>query len=145
MSNYIKTVCDAIVADIDSGSYSETVNAAVRYAASFDIEDRSGDCLATVVPDSVELSKNSRGYNRHLTTINVVIHKKVASTTNDSEIEAMLLLTEEILDVIAFGEFAGYPVLQTRHDPVMAIDEMHTAHVFVSVIQLVVAVDRAVS
>jgi hypothetical protein len=144
MSNYIKTVCDAVATAIEDGSYSQSVDVAVRYAANFTIEDRAADALVTVVPESVELTKNSRAHNRHQLTVNVVIHKKVGSTANDTDIEAMLLLTEEILDTIAFGTFSGSPVLQTRHDPVMDQETLQTTHVYVSVVQLVVAVDREV-
>ena len=101
-------VCKAIATSLAGGSFSQSVDVNRSYVPAYDIEDLQSTAQVTVL---------NNGYRRNVLTRNkshvvisilarVMVEKSVTKT-DVTEIDAMVLLTEEIRDHLEDNEFDG--------------------------------------
>jgi len=139
----IADIADAVVAELNSGSFSQTLTAQRRYLPTFDLADMQ-DLQVTVVPKSVAILPGGRSHNQHDYAIDVAVQQKL-QTTDNTEIDDLLTLVDEIADHFRFkrlGSFPGAVWLKTENDPVYAQEHLQELRQLTSILTLTFRVMR---
>ena len=139
----ITDIADAVAAEINAGSFSQPVDAKREYLPHFDLEDMQ-TLRVTVVPKSVTTLPGGRGHNQHDYAIDVAVQQKL-QTADNTEIDALMLLVDEIGDHFRFKRLSSYPNamwLKTENQPVYAQEHLQEMRQFTSVLTLTFRVMR---
>ena len=139
----ITDIADAVVAEINAGLFSQSVAATREYLPHFDLEDMQ-TLRVTVVPKSVTTLPGGRGHNQHDYAIDVAVQQKL-QTADNAEIDALMLLVDEVGDHFRFKRLSSYPNamwLKTENQPVYAQEHLQEMRQFTSVLTLTFRVMR---
>ena len=139
----ITDIVDAVVAEVNAGSFSQPVNAQRAYLPEFELAQMQ-NLQVTVVPKSVTTLPGGRAHNQHDYAIDVAVQQKL-QTTDDAEIDDLLTLVDEIADHFRFKRLDSYPGavwLKTANEPVYAQEHLHEMRQFTSILTFTFRVMR---
>ena len=139
----ITDIADAVVAEINAGSFSQSVNAQRAYLPEFELPEME-NLQVTVVPKSVTTLPGGRAHNQHDYAIDVAVQQKL-QTTDDAEIDDLLTLVDEIADHFRFKRLGSYPGavwLKTANEPVYAQEHLQEMRQFTSILTFTFRVMR---
>jgi len=141
----ITEIADAVVAALNSGTFSQPFTAQRLYVPNFDLKDMK-DLHVSVVPRGVELSTASRSLLQHDVQIDVAVQKKLpADTAGDMAVTDELMgLTQEIADFLRnVGNFGDAQWVKTENKPVYSSEHLEQLRQFSSVLILTLRMLRA--
>jgi hypothetical protein len=130
-------IADAVVSQLNAGSFSKAFTATRGYLPRFDLEEM-GDLRVTVVPKSVEISTASRSGHQHDYGIDVAIQRKLEQE-DAAEIDPLMDLVEEIADQFRGSALPTDPqasCVGVANAPVYAQEHMREDRLFTSVLTL---------
>ena len=136
-------IADAVVTELNAGSFSQAFTAERHYLPIFELEDLKG-LRVTVVPKGVAIQSTGRNSNQHDVEIDVAVQKKLTKT-DGTEIDPLMILVEELADHFRFKRltsYAGAVWSKTQNEPVYAQEHLDQFRVFTSVLTLTFRVIR---
>lgn len=139
----ISDIADAVVVDLNAGSFSQTFTAQRAYLPEFELPDME-NLQVTVVPKGVTTLPGSRSRQQHEYTVDIAVQKKL-QTADDAEIDALMTLAEEVGDHLRFQRLPSFPNamwLKTENDPVYAQEHIRELRQFTSILTLTFRVAR---
>ncbi|MBT4867183.1 MAG: hypothetical protein HON53_18925 [Planctomycetaceae bacterium] len=139
----IADIADAVVAELNSGSFNQTVAAQRQYLPTFDLAEMQ-NLQVTVVPKSVAILPGGRSHNQHDYAIDVAVQRKL-QTTDNAEIDDLLTLVDEIADHFRFKRLGSFPDaqwLKTENEPVYAQEHLQELRQLTSILTLTFRVMR---
>jgi len=139
----ITEIADAVVAELNGASFSQTFTAERHYQPTFELPDMK-DLHVTVVPKGLVIHPGSRSQNQHEYQIDVAVQKKF-DKGDAAELDPLMTLVEEIADHFRFRRLGGFPNaawLKTENKPVYAQEHMAELRQFTSILTLTYRVLR---
>ena len=139
----IVDIADAVVAELNGGTFSQTLEVVRLYRPQFDLAEMK-DLHVTVVPKGVEAATVSRSVVQYDVSVDVAVQKKLETETND-EIDPLVNLVEEIATFFRLRRLAEYPNaswLGTTNEPVYSPGHLEELRQFTSVLTLTFRVVR---
>lgn len=136
-------VADAVVADLNTGSFSQPASAQRHYLPAFELKDM-GTLHVSVVPKGIELQAAARAVVQTDVQIDVGVQKKLSSV-EPAEIDPLMRLVEEIADHFRTHRLTGLPEamwVKTANVPVFAPEHLAELRQFTSVLTLTFRVLR---
>ena len=136
MSASIVAIADAVTAELNGNTFTQTFTAQRLYLPVFDLQSMS-DLKVTVVPKGITSSSLDRSRDNFDYQIDVAVQKKV-----NSQIEVMdslMRLVEEIGDYFRSNPLSSYPgarCTNVENTPVYAQDHLQELRQFTSVLTL---------
>ena len=133
----IVDIADAVVTELNAGTFSQEFTAARLYRPEFDLKDMA-TLHVTVVPKGVETVTVSRSVVQYDITVDVAVQKKLESESND-EIDPLMNLVEEIATFFRLRRLAECPNaswLRTENEPVYSPGHLEELRQFTSVLTL---------
>ena len=130
-------VADAVVSELNGGTFSQKFTAARFYRPIFDLKDMS-DLHVSVVPKGIKIGRADRYSNMEDLAIDIAIQQKF-ETGDNAELDALMALTQEIADFFCLRRLAAYPSaiwIGTENVPVYAPDHLEELRQFTSVLTL---------
>jgi hypothetical protein len=131
----ITDIADAVAAELNAASFSQPFEAKRSYLPRFDLAEMK-DLHVTVVPKAVEILPGTRAHNQHDFRIDVAVQKKLTAADND-QIDALMVLVEEIADHFRLKRLEGYSNVawvKTENEPVYAQEHLDQLGQFTSVL-----------
>lgn len=145
MSHPVITLADAVVAELNAGTYSQSFTAERAYVPRFDAD--SGDVLQVqVVPRTDAEAEQTAGIDVREIVIQVGIFKRLVDPVAGevAEIDALMDLCEEIrgeLNRVRLGETDEAVCVATTHDPIYSMEDIDERRVFLTVLAFTFLVD----
>lgn len=138
----ITDIADAVVVDLNAGSFSQAFNAERHYLPVFDLDDIK-DLRVTVVPKGIAIEATGRNSNQHDVEIDVAVQKKLVKT-DATAIDPLMALVEEIADRFRFKRFTSPDAvwIRTQNEPVYAQEHLDQFRVFTSLLTLTFRIIR---
>ena len=139
----IVDIADAVVTELNAGTFSQTLEAVRLYRPQFDLVEMK-DLHVTVAPKAVEAATVSRSVVQYDVSVDVAVQKKLETETND-EIDPLVNLVEEIATFFRLRRLAEYPNaswLSTTNEPVYSPGHLEELRQFTSVLTLTFRVVR---
>lgn len=137
MSLAIETA-DAIVADLNGATWSETFTAERRYLPFLTVEDMGGDVHVSVILKGKDYSILSRSTSERDIKISVAVQYKYTDETN-TELDPMMELAESIADFFEKRKLSnGARCIKVDHDPITLPQHMMENRIFTSIIDLTI-------
>jgi len=139
----ITDIADAVVAELNGGTFSQTFTAKRYYRPIFDLAEMS-DLHVSVVPRAMTIERADRSRNQHDVQIDVAVQKKCEAGDAD-ELDPLMSLVEEIADFFRLRRLVAYPDavwVKTENVPVYAQEHMEELRQFTSVLTLTFRVVR---
>ena len=139
----ITDIAEAVVAELNAASFSQSFTAARAYSPEFELPDME-TLRVTVVPTGITTQPGSRSHRQHDYTVDVAVQKKLQSADND-EIDALMTLAEEVGDHFRFQRLPSFPNemwLKTENDPVYASEHIRELRQFTSILTVTFRVAR---
>ena len=139
----ITDITDAVVASLNSGSFSRPFTAQRRYQPSFELPEMQ-TLQVSVVPKSVSITKATRDSGYFDFAIDIGVQKKV-NTEALAEIDALMTLMDEIADRLRLTRLDGAPQaawLSIQHEPIFAPEHLDQLRQFTSVLTVTYRVAR---
>ena len=129
-------VADAVVTALNAGSFSQPFTAERAYLPCYELDDIK-QLRVTVVPKAIEIQVKDRGTTQDDVAVDIAVQQKLSAADN-SEIDGLLTLVQEIADHLRFGQFAaiGAVWVGTRNEPVFAQEHIDQFRVFTSLLTL---------
>jgi len=136
----ITEIADAVVSDINAATLSQPITATREYLPEHDLTELQ-NTVVTVVPKGVSIQGSTRGQNQHDYQVDIAVQEKVPTGGGKSEIDALMILVEEILDLFRLNRvtvptLGSVPLLRAENDPIYAPEHLNQHGVFTSVITL---------
>jgi hypothetical protein len=142
MAAVILDLADAVVAQLNAATLSQSFTAERLYAPLEDLETLSA-LKVTVVPRALSTRPLSRGKDGFDYQIDIGVQQK--TDLSEAMLDGLMLLVEEIVDLFRPGRLTTYPtapIIDVANQPIWAADHLNEKHVFTSVITLTVKVWR---
>lgn len=139
----ITDIADAVVASLNSGSFSQPFIAQRRYQPSFELPEMQ-TLQVSVVPKSVSITKATRESGYFDFAIDIGVQKKV-NLEALAEIDALMTLMDEIADHLRLTRLDGVPQaawLTIGHEPIFAPEHLDQLRQFTSVLTVTYRVAR---
>ena len=139
----ITDIADAVVAELNGGTFSQTFTAKRYYRPVFDLAEMA-TLHVSVVPRGVTIERADRSRNQHDVQIDVAVQKKF-STGDAAELDPLMALVEEVADFFRMRRLSTYPDavwVKTENVPVYAQEHMEEFRQFTSVLTLTFRVVR---
>lgn len=136
-------IADAVANELNTGSFSQTFIAQRLYRPEFDLTAMKS-LHVTVVPKAIASSSLSRSANQFDVSVDVAVQKKIA-TEEESEIDPLMLLVEELADFFRLRRLSAYANaswLKTENAPVYSPEHLETKKLFTSVLTFTFRVVR---
>ena len=130
----ILDVADAVVSELNAGSFGLPFTAERRYAPRFEMQDM--DTLRiTVVPKGLEIAAASRGEHQHDYQVDVAVQQKF-SEGDAAELDPLMGLVEEIADFFRGRRLESVPAVCVRveNGPVYAQEHIKEMRQFTSIL-----------
>ena len=145
-------IADAVVADLNAGSFGQPFTAERHYLPVFELDDIK-NLRVTVVPKAVAIQATGRNSNQHDVAIDVAVQKKLTKTgtagtgsagIDPTEIDPLMALVEELADHFRFKRFTSPDAvwIRTQNEPVFAPEHLDQFRVFTSLLTLTFRVIR---
>ena len=131
----IADIADAVVAELNAGSFSVPLTAERLYRPDFELPEMK-DLHVSVVPGGVTTVTLGRGRAQHDYRIDVAVQKKFKKG-DAVELDPLMALVEEIADHFRFKRLDGHPAavwVKTENAPVYAQEHMAEMRQFTSVL-----------
>ena len=139
----ITDIADAVVAELNGRSFSQPLTAVRYYRPVFDLGEMK-TLHVSVVPKGVTIERADRSRNQYDFAIDVAVQKKF-QTGDNTELDALLALVEEIADFFRLRRLTSYPAaiwVRTDNVPVYAPEHLEEFRQFTSVLTLTFRVVR---
>ena len=139
----IVELADAVVAEINNGTFSQPVTAVRHYLPQYDLSEMH-ELHVTVVPQEVRLAGGDRSRGQGDFSIDVAVQQKLQRADN-SEIDQLTGFTEELMDHFRARRLGAYPNaawLRTDHRVLYAPEHVVELRQFTSVFTLTYRVLR---
>lgn len=140
----IAAIADAVTAHINAGTFSQPVNAVRMYQPAFTLEDLA-DLRVSVVPRTVGIAAASRESSTFECVLDVGVQKKLPAEDEQTAIDGMLDLVEEITDHLRLKRLPDAPEAAwagIAHEPVVSSESLEQHRVFTSVLSVTYRVRR---
>ena len=132
----IVAIADAVTAELNGNTFTQTFTAQRLYLPVFDLQSMS-DLKVTVVPKGITSSSLDRSRDNFDYQIDVAVQKKVNSQIE--LIDSLMRLVEEIGDYFRSNPLSSYPgarCTNVENTPVYAQDHLQELRQFTSVLTL---------
>ena len=139
----IVDVAEALVVELNAGSFSQSLSAQRHYVPSFELPDMA-DLHVSVVPKGMAIANSDRTRNSHDVQIDVAVQKKFEAG-DAAEIDPLMDLVEEIADFFRLRRLSSYPNahwIKTEHKPIYAQEHWDELRQFTSVLTFTFRVVR---
>jgi hypothetical protein len=139
----ITDIADAVVQELNEGSWSLPLTAERHYRPIFDLKDMA-TLHVTVVPKGVTVERADRSRSQFEYQVDVAVQKKFEKG-DAAELDPLVGLVEEIAEHFRAGRLASYPeaaCTKTEHAPIYAPEHMDELRQFTSVLTLTLRVVR---
>jgi len=139
----ITDIADAVVAELNGRSFSQPLAAVRYYRPVFDLGEMQ-TLHVSVVPKGVTIERADRSRNQYDFAIDVAVQKKF-QTGDNTELDVLMALVEEIADFFRLRRLATYPDavwVRTDNVPVYAPEHLEEFRQFTSVLTLTFRVVR---
>ena len=136
-------VADAVVANVNAGSFSQEFTAERTYQPVFELPEMQ-TLHVSVVPKSILIAAASRSDNFFDCAIDIGVQKKVDADDSD-EIDALMGLVEELVDHLRLKRLDALPAaawLSIENEPVFAPEHLDQQRTFTSVVTVTYRVRR---
>ena len=133
----ISDIAEAVKESLNGATFSQSFNATRHYLPIYDLQDMK-NLHVTVVPKGLAIQPGGRAHNQHDYQIDVAVQKKL-STGDNSEIDPLLTLVDEIADHFRFKRLDSFPNamwVKTENAPVYAVEHLDRFRQFTSVVTL---------
>lgn len=131
----IAKIAEAVARRLSNAALSYPVSIERRYSTAAELSDVETPLL-TVVPMASEITPASRASDYFDCRIDIGIRRRI-DPASDAEIDAMMRLTEEVIDALRREPLPDCPdakFLSLTNDPAFSVDGVEERHVFVSVV-----------
>jgi len=129
----IADIADAVVAELNAGSFSVPLTAERLYRPDFELPDMK-DLHVSVVPHGLEMSTAGRALSQHDVHIDLAVQKKLDAADN-AEIDALMGLVEELAEFLRTKRQFGDAVwVRTENSPVYSQEHLGELRQFTSVL-----------
>ena len=131
----ILNLADAIVAGLNGHDFSQGFTATREYVPSSDLPALASISVV-VVPKAVVIESVTREAESFDCDVDIGIQRKMDISSNVM-LDAMVDLTEEIVDFLRMSRLADYPTagwLSIANEPVFAVEHLDQEHVFTSIV-----------
>jgi len=139
----ITDIADAVVTELNGRSFSQPLTAVRYYRPVFDLGEMQ-TLHVSVVPKGVTIERFARSRNQYDFAIDVAVQQKF-QTGDNTELDALLALVEEIADFFRLRRLTSYPAaiwVRTDNVPVYAPEHLEEFRQFTSVLTLTFRVVR---
>jgi hypothetical protein len=139
----ITDIADAVVAELNGHTFSQSLTAVRYYRPVFDLGEMQ-TLHVSVVPKGVTIERADRSRNQYDFAIDVAVQKKFSSG-DAAELDPLMALVEEIADFFRLRRLAAYPDavwVRTDNVPVYAPEHLEEFRQFTSVLTLTFRVVR---
>ncbi len=139
----ITDIADAVVQELNAGSFSQSFTAERNYLPVYELEDIK-NLRVTVVPKGMAVQSTGRNSTQHDAAIDIAVQKKLDALDN-STLDPLLALVDEIADRFRFKRLDSYPNaiwVNTQNQPVYAPEHLDQLRLFTSVLTLTFRVIR---
>ncbi|MCY3019537.1 MAG: hypothetical protein NTW87_10985 [Planctomycetota bacterium] len=137
MSATLAAIADGVVTRLNAATLSQAFTAIRTWQPSFALSEMQA-LKVTVAPHGRQTEKISRSAQASTCQVDVAVQKKLAKADNE-EIDALVLLVEEIGTLLEFCELPGPPKavwVKTENVPVVAQEHLAELRQFTSVLTL---------
>lgn len=129
----IADIADAVVTELNAGSFSVPFTAERLYRPDFELPDMK-DLRVSVVPHGLEMSTAGRALSQHDVQIDLAVQKKLDAADN-AEIDALMGLVEELAEFLRTKRQFGDAVwVRTENSPVYSQEHLGELRQFTSVL-----------
>ena len=129
----IADIADAVVTELNAGSFSVPFTAERLYRPDFELADMK-DLRVSVVPHGLEMSAAGRALSQHDVQIDLAVQKKLDAADN-AEIDALMGLVEELAEFLRTKRQFGDAVwVRTENSPVYSQEHLGELRQFTSVL-----------
>jgi len=139
----ITDIAEAVVEELNGGSFSQPFTAVRHYRPLFDLKDMAA-LHVTVVPKGIVVERLDRTRNQEDVQVDVAVQKKF-STGDNAELDALVGLVQEIADFFRLRRLEACPEavwVRSENVPVYAPKHMDELRQFTSVLTLSFRVGR---
>lgn len=138
----IVQIADAVVAQLNATSFSQPLQAERHYLPQFELSEMT-ELRVSVVPRSVASKGHDRNRDSFDYRVDVAVQRKLDPTPGN--LDALMVLVEEIADHFRSHPLAGYPqarCTEVENVPVYAPEHLDEFRQFTSVLTLTFRVWR---
>lgn len=138
----IVAIADAVVAELNSTTWSQPLTAARHYQPVFELSEMT-ELKVSVVPRSLESKSLDRSRDSFDYQIDVAVQQK--TDMSQAALDALMTLVEEIADHFRTQPLVGFPqarCTEVKNDPVYALEHLEEFRQFTSVVTLTYRVWR---
>jgi hypothetical protein len=138
----ILQIADAVVAELNSATFSQSLTAERHYVPAFKLPDMY-TLHVTVVPKSIASSALDRQRNTFLYEIDLAVQQR--TDQSPAMLDALMTLVEEIADHFRVGPLASFPgarCVEVKNAPVFAPEHLNELRQFTSLLTLTFRVVR---
>ncbi len=135
MSSEVIDIADAVVAELNDGSFSQAFTALRKYRPEFELKELA-ELQVTVVPRSLERSIAGRGCRQIDYDIDIAVQKRIS---DDADCDALMGLVQEIIDYLDDHSLTAYPAarwVKIVNDPIYAPEHLQDKRSFTSILTL---------
>jgi hypothetical protein len=139
----ILDIADAVVDDLNAGSFSLPFTATRAYVPRFDLPDMA-DLRVTVVPKGLAIATASRADHQHDYRVDVGVQQKFEEG-DAAELDPLMGLVEEIADMFRGAALETDPAavcVAVENGPIYAQEHMREKRLFTSILTLTFRVWR---
>ncbi len=139
----ITDIADAVVAQLNAGTFSQSFTAERAFLPVFELSDLKS-VRVTVVPKGVTIIPGGRSHNQHDYAIDVAVQKKLDAADN-AEIDPLVTLVDEIADFFRLKRLESYPGaiwLKTENEPVYSQEHLDQLRQFTGLLTFTFRVMR---
>jgi len=130
-------IADAVVAELSSGAFSQSIAPQRMVLPEFGLEDLA-DLRVTAVPKAVEISGSTRSISQYDVQIDIGVQKKLGKDL-DAEVAELCGLVDEIADFLKLRSLADAPYaawVRSANEPVYAPEHLAEQRVFTSILTI---------
>ena len=134
----VADIADAVVAELNAHTFSPAFTAVRTYLPVYDLAEMA-DLHVTVVPKGVTSQQASRDASQFEISVDIAVQKKLA-TGDNSEIDPLMDLAEEIAEFLRQRRLAAFPAaawVRTEHVAVYSPEHLEQFRQFTSVMTVV--------
>ena len=133
------TIAEAVVTELNAGSFSRGFTATRRYVPKHEL-DSLADLTVTVVPKSLEITGGTRAVNQHDCEIDVAVQQRVAADAglpDSGDADTLMDLVTEIEQALRMKPLNDLPTahwVRSANNPIYSVEHLEQAMVFTSVL-----------
>ena len=133
----ITTVADAVVAELNSKTFSLPFTAQRHYQPHYELKDLKS-LHVTVIPNSLTTGNLGRGVQQQEVAIDIAVQQKLTRETH-ADLDPLLALAEEIAESFQAKRLTAYPAAiwkQTDFRAIYSAEHLHQNRQFTSVMTI---------